>query len=133
MNKTDCACRCGCPCSRDQDCDGLCEECWLEWCQGSESHAPIADNSYLGTYGVGNIWTGWLISQVPHLVAERPEALLRREAPRRCPGCDQQMARRPGTWKCYNPCHQQPVVILEEVKFPRAPNIKVKWPEGVKA
>lgn len=118
-----CSCRCDCLCGPAHRCDGLCEECWLEWCRGSESHAPAAPNSYLDTYGVGNIWTGWVISQAPELVAQTPAALLRPEAPRRCPLCSQQMTRRPGGWKCYSPCHQQPVVILEKPTFPRSPTI----------
>ena len=88
-------------------------------CQGSAEHAPITGNSYLETYGIGNIWTGWLISRAPELAAETPEVLLRPEKPRFCPVCpgSQLMARRPGGWKCYR--HEPPVVILEEARIPR--------------
>jgi hypothetical protein len=123
MNEATCACRCGCPRGPAQRCNGLCERCWLEWCQGSETHAPLANSSYMGTYGLGNIWTGWLISKAPELIAETPEALLRPEAARRCPSCGQQMSRRPGGWKCYR--HEPPIVILEEVRLPRSPQIDV--------
>jgi len=118
-----CACKCGCPHARAQNCHNLCQDCFLQWCLGSETHAPAVDNSYLATYGLGNIWGGWMISQAPHLVAEAPQALLRPDAPRRCPLCNQQMARRPGGWKCFNPWHQQPVVILEGPNLPRCPTI----------
>lgn len=75
----------------------------------------------MGVYGIGNIWTGWIISQAPELVAETPEALLRREVAPQCPECDMQMARRPDGWKCYR--HEPPIVILEEVKLPRTPHV----------
>lgn len=120
-----CACRCACLSGRDRHCNGLCERCWLEWCQGSETHAPVEPNSYLDTYGVGNIWTGWIIGQAPELVAQTPEALLRPETPRRCPGCGQRMARRPGGWKCYSACHKETVVVPAKIPLPRSPSIKV--------
>jgi hypothetical protein len=118
-----CSCKCRCLYHPGQHCFGLCEECFLQWSTGSTHHAPAADNSYLGTYGINNIWTGWIIGQAPELVAERPEALLRPEAPRRCPACNQLMARRPGGWKCYNPSHEL-LAISEQPKLPRSPNLK---------
>ena len=124
-----CACKCGARLPEGRGClirvrkdqNNLCQFCWLEWCQGAEGHAPIADNSYLGTYGLRNIWTGWIIGQAPELIAETPEALLRPESPRRCPGCPEQMVRRPGGWKCYH--HEPPLVILEEVRLPRTAQV----------
>jgi len=33
-------------------------------------HHGLADASYLGTYGIGGVWTGWLISSgAGHIVA----------------------------------------------------------------
>lgn len=120
-----CSCKCGCFGDPAENCDGLCKRCWLEWCQGSESHAPLQPNSYLDTYGIGNIWTGWVISQAPELVAQTPKALLRPESPRSCPECGQQMVRRPGAWKCYPLRHEETVVIPEKIVLPRSPSIKV--------
>ena len=71
---TGCACICRCRFGAAvPDCDGLCEGCWREWGEGSADHGPVADASYLGTYGIGGIWTGWLISiGAGHIVAEHP-------------------------------------------------------------
>lgn len=88
----------------------------------------MADNSYMGTYGLGNIWTGWLISQAPHIVAGPADALQRAERPERCPECEAQMARRPGCWKCYSSAHEDPVVVLEKVSLPRSPRLRVIGP-----
>lgn len=120
-----CSCACACLHTPHPHSYGLCQDCLLQWCQGSDSHAPATDNSYLGTYGITNIWTGWLISQAPHLVAETPAALLRPGATPRCPDflCGAPMVRRLGAWKCYH--HEKPVVLLEEVTLPRSPTIKV--------
>lgn len=120
-----CACRCACQLGPAQHCNGLCESCWLEWCRGSESHAPVEPNSYLDTYGISGIWTGWVISQAPELVAETPKALLRPEVAPHCPDCGQPMVRRPGAWKCYSIRHKRPVVVLAKVVLPRSPSIRV--------
>jgi hypothetical protein len=118
-----CSCKCACFHNPEPHCYGLCEPCFLDWCEASDAHAPIADNSYLGTYGINNIWTGWLISRAPDLVAETPHALLRPEPTPACPLCREPMARRPGAWKCYNPAHHEPVVILERPNLPRSPRL----------
>lgn len=118
-----CSCKCRCYYDPAQHCHGICKECFLQWSTGSDTHAPAADNSYLGTYGLTNIWTGWIISKSPELAADTPAALLRPKTPPHCPLCDDPMARRPGAWKCYNLSHQQPVVILDQPSFPRSPNL----------
>jgi hypothetical protein len=119
-----CACRCWCTRARHPDCDTLCETCWREWCQGSQKHAPRADSSYMGTYGLTNIWTGWLISQAPELAAQTPAALRTPEVTPRCPSpCGWRMIRRPGAWKCYQ--HDPPVVIPDKLHLPHSPAITV--------
>ena len=133
MTSTSCACKCNCYRSREPHCDNLCQRCWGEWCQASEKHAPAADSSYMGTFGIGNIWTGWLISQKPELVAEGADVLQRYETPPRCPdprgehpGSNSPMSRRPGCWKCYRLEHgEEPVVVMEEVRLPRSPRLAV--------
>jgi hypothetical protein len=119
---TGCICKCGCGRERVPDCNNLCERCWRQWCEGSEKHSPIADNSYMGTYGITNPWTGWIMGQAPHLVAETPAMLLRPEAPPRCPECGADMHRRIGAWKCYH--HEEPVIVPETLDLPCSPRVK---------
>jgi hypothetical protein len=84
----------------------------------------------MGTFGIGNIWTGWLISQKPELVAEGADILQRYETPPRCPECDWPMVRRPGCWKCYRVEHEdKPVIVMEDAHLPRSPRLKVIGPD----
>ncbi|OFW63655.1 MAG: hypothetical protein A2Y74_04460 [Actinobacteria bacterium RBG_13_63_9] len=125
MSFPSCGCKCGCPWGPAPDCDGLCSACWREWCRASEKHAPIADDSYMGIYGLGNIWTGWIMSQAPHVVAEPPAYLQRHETAPRCPECDWPMVRRVGCWKCYRLAHEETVVVMEDLHLPRSPRLRV--------
>lgn len=119
-----CACKCACLAYRVDGANGLCSDCWREWNTGSRDHEPVADNSYMGTYGIAGVWTGWLISQgAGHLVAESPAALQGGEYPPTCPSCPYKMVSRPGAWKCYR--HDEPIVILKRIAFPRSPDIAV--------
>ena len=129
-----CACRCRCLNNRVDDADGLCAKCWQEWCHASEDHAPVADASYLGTYGITGIWTGWLISRAAHLVAETPAKLHSGEYPPMCsrshPDGGHQMVSRLGAWKCYR--HDDDVVVPKVTRLPRAPAIDVVLSPGGK-
>lgn len=134
MTFPSCACKCNCYRAREPDCDGLCQRCWKEWCHASEEHGPAADTSYMGTYGLANVWTGWLISQKPELVAEGADVLQRYETPPRCPDPRGEhrhvlmgvpMVRRPGCWKCYRVEHDEPVVVMDKPRLPRSPRLKV--------
>lgn len=95
---------------------------------------PDAGASYLGVYGLQNVWVAWIVSRAPELAAVTPEALRRfgRRKPPPCPICDRPMQlrlasppkrdrrhrtkanaearRRQGgrVWKCYR--HDPPVV-----------------------
>ena len=88
-----CACRCGCrggvvePDRRDER-GQLCAKCWKAWATGSPKHSA-PDRTYMGQYGIANVWTSWLISQSTELVAEPPQELVRGEAPHRCPDVDE--------------------------------------------
>lgn len=106
------------------DAEGLCAECWTDWCRGSEHHGPVADASYLGTYGITGIWTGWLISRAAHLVAETPAKLQSGEYPPMCPAGDHRMVSRLGAWKCYR--HDDDVVVPKVTRLPRAPKVDVR-------
>ncbi len=53
-------------------CDNLCEDCWRAWCLMDDWHGPYADSSYLGVYGVGGIWTAWLINNGGSHLMELP-------------------------------------------------------------
>ena len=125
MRPESCACACHCFGPRLQD--GLCESCWREWGLGSADHGPVADSSYLGTYGLaGNIWTGWLISiGAGHIVAEHPGFISRYVVPEKCPDshCGASMVARPGAWKCYR--HEEAIVVPMVVKLPRSPDLQV--------
>jgi len=127
VNKTSCACICRCRFGGPaDDCDGLCEGCWREWGQGSADHGPVADASYLGTYGIGGVWTGWLLSVgASHIVAEHPGFISRYVVPPKCPDphCRAAMVARPGAWKCYR--HPEAIVKPMEIAFPKSPRLKV--------
>lgn len=131
LKPSDCACTCCCCRDRLQDGNGLCDRCWTEWCQASTEHAPVADNSYLGTYGITGLWTGWLISRGEgHVVGEGADFLQRYEWAK-CPApfCEQRMVRRPGAWKCYR--HKEPVVVVVPDRLPRSPRVKVPLGEAL--
>lgn len=119
-----CACICGCADVRARDCNDLCVECWRSWCLANPEHAPIADRSYMGTYGVTGLWLGWLMSRAPHLAAEPAGFLMQREVAPVCRQCPYRMVRRPGAWKCYR--HgEEPVVVVINERFPRSPQVSV--------
>lgn len=122
-----CACVCSCGDYRARDCSDLCEPCWRLWCIADGGHGPIADRSYMGTYGITGVWTGWMMScGAGHLVAEPASFLQTREVAPMCPvfGCNNRMLRRPGVWKCYR--HgEEPIVIVITEQFPRAPQVSV--------
>lgn len=126
-----CACKCRCSRDRVPDCNDLCERCWLAWCEASEKHQPVADRSYLGTYGVTGLWTWWIANHASHMLAE-PAAHFLRE-PERIPICPasglapHSMVRRPGAWKCYQ--HDPWVVQPIPEKLTRAPAVTVPLKE----
>ena len=124
-----CACRCCCWSSRSPDCDRLCEGCWREWCGGSAEHGPAADSSYMGTYGLTGVGTGWLISiGAGDLVSQPAGFISRYVVPPRCPDpfCRAPMVPRPGAWKCYRQeGHSETVVVPMTLKAPRSPQLKV--------
>ena len=127
MLERSCACKCRCGLTRARDCNDLCAECWSDWCLGSEKHAPVADRSYMGTYGITGAWAGRMMSRGASQLLAEPAAFLQRpEVAPPCPsGCDNRMVRRLGTWKCYR--HPEPVVIQIEDRFPRSPQVSVPW------
>ena len=122
-----CACICGCADIRAPDCSDLCAECWRAWCVADPKHAPVADSSYMGTYGITGVWAGWLISRgAGHLMAEPAGFFQRAEIAPTCPihQCSYRMVRRPGAWKCYR--HgAEPVTIPVPERFPRSPQMRV--------
>lgn len=118
-----CACRCECAWGAASDCNDLCEGCWRSWCLGSEDHAPLADRSYVGVYGITGVWSGWLLSRgASALLAESATDLQRSEIGPLC-GCGNRMVRRPAAWKCYR--HKEPVVVVIEEWLPRSPALVV--------
>lgn len=111
---------------------------------------PDAGSSYLGVYGLANLWVAWILSREPSLLGLTPTEL-QREARRQaepCPACAAPMRlrlaappkrdrrrrgkakaearRRAGgrVWKCY---HHDPtiVVAIEPMQFERAPKVDV--------
>lgn len=118
-----CACKKACLRAPWPDCDGLCRECWEAWCTGQDGHEPIGA-TYLDVYGVGNVWTGWIMSQAPDAVAKTPGELQTVERAPRCPKCDYPMVRRVGCWKCYRLAHEETVVVPEDLELPRAPRCR---------
>ena len=120
-----CACICGCVEARGDDCNDLCAECWRSWCLVDQKHTPVADRSYMGTYGITGVWAGWLISRgVGHLIAEPAGFFQRAESHPVCPECEYRMVRRPAAWKCYR--HgDDPVVLPITERFPRSPQVRV--------
>ncbi len=117
-----CACICSCGDFRARDCSDLCADCWRLWCVASKDHAPIANRSYIGTYGITGVWLAWLMGRAPHLVAEPAGFLMRAEVAPHC-HCGALMVRRPGAWKCYR--HEEPVVSSIAERFPRSPQLGV--------
>ena len=123
-----CVCVCGCGCGGDETKDALCGSCWFKWCRGEGKHSP-RDGSYVATYGLTNVWTGWLISRgYAEIVALPPSAMFKPERAPRCPACvkeavDIRMVRRPGGWKCYH--HDPPAVVADRLDLPRTPRANV--------
>ncbi len=128
-----CACICRCGFFRAADCNDLCESCWRSWCLAEPEHAPVADRSYMGVYGITGVWTGWMMSRgAGHLVAEPASFLQSREVAPECPRfpCPYRMVRRPGAWKCYR--HgEEPVVTPIVERVPRSPRVKVLPGEAI--
>lgn len=125
MNRL-CACRCQHFAEREPSCNDLCAACWTEWCQASKKHQPIADRSYLGTFGITSAWIGWISNTAGHLLAMPVSEWNKREVGPRCPDvyCRAMMVRRPGAWKCYR--HGSPIVTQERDTMPGTPDVKVK-------
>jgi hypothetical protein len=108
---------------------------------------PDAGASYLGTYGLANIWVAWIVGRAPELAAVTPAALRRPRAAPPCPACQTVMVfrvssptkrdrrrrskgkaaarRRQGgaCWKCYR--HKEPIVVSAELATERAPDVDV--------
>ena len=106
---------------------------------------PDAGATYLGTYGVGNVWVSWLVSKAPEVAASTPLDLQRyqRRAPRKCPICSHPMvvrlqapakrdrrhrskakaaARRQAqgqVWKCYR--HEPPAMVPIRIDYDAIP------------
>lgn len=106
---------------------------------GTSLPPPDAGASYLGTYGLGNAWTAWLLAHEPNLLASPPSALTRTDvgAPPLCDAvrervidnewrkspepddlCEQPMLYRPGAWCCYR--HEVTVRLPIAAKFEEA-------------
>jgi hypothetical protein len=118
-----CACICSCGDYRARDYSDLCANCWRLWCLAEGGHGPVADRSYMGTYGMTGPWLAWLLNRAPHLVAEPASFLQRRQMAPNC-HCGYPMVARPGAWKCYR--HgEEPVVLVVQERFPRSPQASV--------
>jgi len=127
-----CACRCVCAQDREAGCNDLCARCWREWCTAEKDyakHAPIADRSYLGTFGMTGCWTSWILNRASELLARPLSEWTQAEVAPKCPAerpylvCGEPMVRRPGKWACYH--HQPPVVINDVPEAPTTPRLKV--------
>lgn len=118
-----CDCRCLCSWSRIERTGGLCENCWGEWARFSTEHGPIADGSYLATYGITGIWSGWIMAHAAEILAETPAALQEVERRPRCPSCEMSMVLRADGWKCYR--HDELVVVPIVPRLPRSPALTV--------
>ncbi|MBF8255102.1 MAG: hypothetical protein HW375_9 [Anaerolineales bacterium] len=115
----ECVCRCRCGRTPDTDGDGMCLLCWQSWNApldiAEQKHQPIADRSYLGTFGLTGIWTPWLMNVAGHLLAARAAEFGGAAPVPKCPGmvfgfrCREPMAYRADGWKCYR--HTPPVVV----------------------
>lgn len=120
---------------------------------GSDSVGFVAKDagaSYFGVYGMVNVWTAWLLSRSPELLARTPRQLRRSEPPPRCrqvergnvcnapmvlrtmakPKADRRKRskkskaerRRAGgiVWKCYR--HEQTVVVAARFDIDGSPD-----------
>lgn len=118
----ECICRCRCGRVPDADADGLCLRCWQAWQAPGDGpeHAPIADRSYLGTFGLSGIWTPWLMNRAEgRFLGMHPSVVHDTPPPENCPKCKNPMVFRAEGWKCYR--HEPWIVIKHPDNLPRVP------------